>query len=390
MISLGIEQLIKSPGQRLSNKRLGLLCNQASTDAGLRHSRDLINQAFPGSLTCLFSPQHGFFSEKQDNMIESGHAVDEATGLPLFSLYGEKRRPDSEMFSHFDVLLIDLFDVGARVYTFLYTMAYCLEAAAECNKPVLVLDRPNPIGGQLVEGNILQPDCASFVGSYPIPMRHGLTFGELALLLNNHFGIGADLEVVRMQGWQRRMLYSDTGLPWIFPSPNMPTAATALVYPGQVIWEGTNISEGRGTCLPFEVFGAPFIEPEAVVHMVNESIKIPGCFLRPLLFEPTANKWAGQPCRGFQIHVTDPQTFRPYRTSLALLQAVMLLYPGQFQYKKPPYEYEYERLPMDLILGDSALRKALEQGEKILELERGWQKGLMDFEKLRRKVFVYN
>ncbi len=390
MISLGIEQLIKSPPQRLSNKRLGLLCNQASTNASLQHSRDLINQAFPGQVTCLFSPQHGFFSEKQDNMIESGHAIDETTGLPLFSLYGEKRRPDSEMFSHFDVLLIDLFDVGTRVYTFLYTMAYCLEAAAENNKRVLVLDRPNPIGGQLVEGNILQPDCASFVGLYPIPMRHGLTFGELALLLNNHFGINADLEVIKMQGWQRQMLYSDTGLPWVFPSPNMPTAATALVYPGQVIWEGTNISEGRGTCLPFELFGAPFIEPEAVVHKVNKSIKIPGCFLRPLLFEPTANKWAGQPCRGFQIHVTDPQTFRPYRTSLALLQTVMLLYPEQFQYKEPPYEYEFERLPMDLILGDQSLRKALEQGAKIDDLENSWQHELQNFNKLRQEVSLYN
>ena len=390
MISLGIEQLIKSPPGWLSGKRLGLLCNQASTDAKLRHSRDLVTQTFAGRLTCLFSPQHGFFSEKQDNMIESDHAVDGQTGLPLFSLYGKERRPTKDMFSHLDVLLIDLFDVGTRVYTFLYSMAYCLETAAACNKRVLVLDRPNPIGGQLVEGNILQPDCASFVGLYPIPMRHGLTFGELALLLNDIFGIGADLEVIRMQGWQRRMLYSDTGLPWVFPSPNMPTAATSLVYPGQVLWEGTNISEGRGTCLPFEVFGAPFIEPAAVIHKVNESIKIPGCFLRSLLFEPTANKWAGQPCQGFHIHVTDPQTFRPYRTSLALLQAIMLLYPDRFQYKQPPYEYEFDRLPMDLILGDPALRKALEQGENIEDLENGWQKELADFEKMRRKIFLYN
>ena len=390
MISLGIERLIKSPPDWLANKRLGLLCNQASTDAKLQHSRDLVNQTFAGQLTCLFSPQHGFFSEKQDNMIESSHAVDEKTGLPLFSLYGKERRPTKDMFDHLDVLLIDLFDVGTRVYTFLYTMAYCLETAAECNKQVLVLDRPNPIGGQLLDGNILQPDCTSFVGLYPIPMRHGLTFGELALLLNDIFGIGADLEVIRMQGWQLQMMYSDTVLPWVFPSPNMPTALTSLVYPGQVIWEGTNISEGRGTCLPFEVFGSPFIEPEEIIHKVKESINIAGCFLRPILFEPTSNKWAGQSCRGFQIHVTDPQTFRPYRTSLALLQAIMLLYPEKFQYKQPPYEYEFKRLPMDLILGDSALRKNLEQGEKILDLENSWQKGLADFEKLRRKIFLYN
>ena len=231
MISLGIEQLIKSPPGWLAEKRLGLLCNQASTDANLQHSRDLVTQTFADQLTCLFSPQHGFFSEKQDNMVESHHAIDDQTGLPLFSLYGKERQPDKDMFSHLDVLLIDLFDVGTRVYTFLYTMAYCLETAAECNKQVLVLDRPNPIGGKQVEGNILQPDCASFVGLYPIPMRHGLTFGELALLLNDIFGIGADLEVIRMQGWQRQMLYNDTGLPWVFPSPNMPSAVTSLVYP---------------------------------------------------------------------------------------------------------------------------------------------------------------
>jgi uncharacterized protein YbbC (DUF1343 family) len=390
MISLGIEQLVKSPPDSLSGKRLGLLCNQASTDSKLFHSRDLINSRFPGQLTCLFSPQHGFFSEKQDNMVESSHSVDSVTGLPLFSLYGKERRPNNEMFSYFDTLLIDLFDVGTRVYTFLYTMAYCLEAAAEFGKQVLVLDRPNPIGGQQVEGNILQPDCSSFVGLYPMPMRHGLTFGELALLLNNTFGIGADLKVIPMAGWQRRMLYDDTGLPWVFPSPNMVSASAALAYPGQVIWEGTNISEGRGTCLPFELFGAPFIDQQEVINKLNSSTEMQGCILRPLAFEPTANKWAGQPCHGFQIHVTYPQTFRPYRTSLALLQAVMLLYPDNFAYKNPPYEYEYQRLPMDLILGDSWLREALEQGEKIVDLERIWQKDLAVFEKLRQKVFLYN
>jgi uncharacterized protein YbbC (DUF1343 family) len=390
MISLGIEQLLSSPPQWLSGCRLGLLCNQASTDSKLRHSRDLINKTFPAQLTCLFSPQHGFFSEKQDNMIESGHTLDSGTGLPLYSLYSKQRRPSKEMFDLFDVLVIDLFDVGTRVYTFLYTMAYCLEAAAEFDKKVLVLDRPNPVGGKLVEGNIIQQDCYSFVGLYPIPMRHGLTFGELALLVNNHFGIGADLEVIAMQGWQREMLYTDTGLPWVFPSPNMVSPATSLVYPGQVIWEGTNISEGRGTCLPFELFGAPFFNCDEILDRINESIDLNGCFLRPLMFEPTSNKWAGQVCLGFQIHVTDPAIFRPYRTSLALLQAAMLLYPKAFQYKEPPYEYEYERLPVDLILGDRKMRKALEQGGNVMELENLWQDDLDNFDKLRQEAFLYN
>ena len=390
MISLGIEQLLSSPPQWLSGSRLGLLCNQASTSGKLHHSRDLINNTFPGQLTCLFSPQHGFFSEKQDNMIESGHTLDSVTGLPLYSLYSKQRQPNKEMFELFDVLIIDLFDVGTRVYTFLYTMAYCLEAAAEYGKKVLVLDRPNPVGGKLVEGNIIQQDCFSFVGLYPIPMRHGLTFGELALLINNHFGIGADLEVIYMQGWQREMLYTETRLPWVFPSPNMVSPATSLVYPGQVIWEGTNISEGRGTCLPFELFGAPFFNCNEILDKIQENIDLNGCFLRPLMFEPTSNKWDGLACHGFQIHVTDPAVFRPYRTSLALLQAVMLLYPETFQYKEPPYEYEYERLPMDLILGDRSVRKALEQDESIKKIEESWQDDLEDFDKLRQEVFLYN
>jgi uncharacterized protein YbbC (DUF1343 family) len=269
-------------------------------------------------------------------------------------------------------------------------MAYCLEAAAACNKKVLLLDRPNPVGGELLEGNIIQEDCFSFVGLYPIPMRHGLTFGELALLLTEHFGIGAELEIIPMQGWKRHMLYRDTELPWVFPSPNMPAPETALVYPGQVIWEGTNISEGRGTCLPFELFGAPFFEPEKILLAIEKSAALPGCFLRPLVFEPTSNKWTGQACKGFQIHITDPAAFRPYRTSLVLLQAVMRLYPEAFAYKKPPYEYEYERLPMDLILGDKQVRRALEQGKSIMDMEKSWQHDLDAFEKLRQEVFLYN
>jgi uncharacterized protein YbbC (DUF1343 family) len=390
MISLGIEQLILSPPEWIKQSKLGLLCNQASTDSRLLHSRDLLSSCFPSRLTCLFTPQHGFFSEKQDNMIESNHGLDPVCGVPVYSLYSSKRRPTREMFDLFDVLVIDLFDVGTRVYTFLYTMAYCLEAAAEYGKKVVVLDRPNPLGGNCVEGNIIKNDCYSFVGLYPLPMRHGLTFGELAILLSRHFNIGAELEVIPMQGWRRKMLYKDTGLPWVFPSPNMPSPATALVYPGQVIWEGTNISEGRGTCLPFELFGAPFIAHDALLSKMGETLEMDGCFLRPLIFEPTSNKWAGQACKGFQIHVTDPAAFRPYRTSLALLQAVMQLYPEAFHYKEPPYEYEYERLPMDLILGDRQLRLALEQGQNVMDLERSWQQDLDAFKNVRREVLLYN
>lgn len=389
MVTLGIENLIKSPPDWLEGQRLGLLCNQASTDRQFRHSRDLIHQAFPGQLTCIFTPQHGFFSEKQDNMVESGHAVDSVTGLPIYSLYSETRRPTAEMFDHLDILLVDLVDVGTRVYTFLYTLAYCMEAAAKLGKKVVVLDRPNPLGGIAIEGNLLKEDCRSFVGLYPIPMSHGLTFGEIAKLINDEFAIRAELDVIPLQGWSRNMLFQDTGLPWVFPSPNMPTSITALVYPGQVIWEGTNISEGRGTCLPFELCGAPFLEIRAVMEQVSK-VPLPGCCLRPVVFEPTSNKWAGQACRGFQVHITDSRAFRPYRMSLAILQALIKLYPSEFQYKTPPYEYEYERLPMDLILGDKSLRQGLEQGESLLELEAGWQEDLGSFDKKRKKYFLYN
>ena len=387
MISLGIEELLAAPPAWLGDKRLGLLCNQASTDRHFNHSRDLLRQAFGDRLTCLFTPQHGFFCEKQDNMIESDHMHDRITGLPVFSLYGETRRPTKEMFDHLDVLLVDIIDVGTRVYTFLYTLAYCMEAAREFGKKIVVLDRPNPIGGD-IEGNLLKDDCKSFVGLYPIPMRHGLTFGELALLLNDAYGINADLEVISMGGWQRRMLFRDTGLPFVFPSPNMPSPEAALTYPGQVIWEGTNISEGRGTTLPFELLGAPFLDHRQILDKLA-GIPLPGCHLRPVVFEPTSNKWAGNPCQGFNLHVTDRQTFKPYRTALALLQAIMLLYPDDFQYKQPPYEYEFERLPMDLILGDTSLRQALEAGEDLLALEQAWQPGLDEFDRLRQQYFLY-
>lgn len=369
-------------------QRIGYLSNQASTTREFVHGRVVLQQKYGDRLTCLFSPQHGFFSEKQDNMIESDHSIDAVTGLPIYSLYGEYRRPTPEMLDQLDILLVDLVDVGTRVYTFLYTMAYCLEVAAEQNKRVVVLDRPNPIGGDGIEGNLLRADCTSFVGLYPLPMRHGLTFGELALLINKEFHINADLQVVKMNGWRRSMLFRDTGFSWVSPSPNMPTPETALVYPGQVIWEGTNISEGRGTTLPFEVVGAPYWQHQPLLDRLKKT-PLPGCVLRPIVFQPTSGKWVGQPCSGFQIHVTDQKNFLPYRTSLALLQAAIILYPEHFEYKQPPYEYEFKRLPMDLIIGDRELRCQMENGQSILELEEAWQDELQAFDRKRKHYFLY-
>jgi uncharacterized protein YbbC (DUF1343 family) len=388
-VQTGIETFINAPPRWVSECRIGLLCNPASVNRNFTHSRTLIHHRFPDQLTALFSPQHGFFAEKQDNMIESGDLLDPMLRIPVFSLYGRHRIPTQAMFDEIDLLIIDLQDVGTRVYTFIYTMSYCLERAAEYKKRVLILDRPNPVGGTILEGNLLTPEYASFVGRYPIPMRHGLTIGELGLLFNDHFGIGCRLEVVPMSNWNRAMFFEDTGLPWVPPSPNLPTPASALVYPGQVLWEGTNISEGRGTALPFEMFGAPFLDLEKIERALTDT-GLAGAVLRPAAFEPTSNKWAGQLCRGFQIHVTHPELFLPFGLSCRLLQAILSLHKDKFQWKPPPYEYEYERPPIDLILGDGEVRARLESLEDFNLIEAGWRRELEEFKTISSRFLLYD
>ena len=293
------------------------------------------------------------------------------------------------MMADLDVLIIDLQDVGTRVYTFMYTMSFCMEAARQYDVKVLVLDRPNPIGGLTVEGNCLAWDVASFVGRYPIPMRHGLTIGELSLLFNHHFEIGCDLEVVHMKGWKRSMYFEETGLPWVAPSPNLPTPASAMVYPGQVVWEGTNVSEGRGTTQPFELFGAPFIDPREMDAVMGDQ-PLPGAVLRPVAFEPTANKYEGTLCQGFQIHVCDTSAFAPYATTLRLLQAVISCHGDAFQWKSPPYEYEFEKLPIDLIIGDRDIRQQLEHLEPLDSITAYWKDQTDAFQKVSRGYYLYD
>jgi uncharacterized protein YbbC (DUF1343 family) len=387
-VTLGLEALTTSPPAYLKGQRVGLLCNAASLDSSLVHARQCLHDVLEDGLCALFSPQHGLFAEKQDNMVESDDRRDPLLGIPVFSLYSNTRRPTQKMLDTIDILLVDLQDVGTRVYTFIYTMSYCMEEARRYGKKVVVLDRPNPIGGELVEGNCLQPEWSSFVGRYPIPMRHGLTIGELARLFNDAYGIGCDLEVIPMQGWRREMLFADTGLPWVAPSPNMPTAVTAMIYPGQVIWEGTNISEGRGTTQPFELFGAPFIDTDQILEALGGS-QIPGGFLRAIEFEPTAQKWRDQRCHGFQLHVTNPHHFKPYRTSLELLQAFIRHHGDAFDWKSPPYEYEYEKTPIDLILGSQSVRKDLAAMVSIDTLETSWMDELDRFDTLRHEYYLY-
>ncbi len=388
IVQTGLERFIESPPKWIRNARLGLLCNPASVNRMFNHARLLIHQCFPGKLTALYSPQHGFFAEKQDNMIESADGVDPVLNLPIFSLYGETRVPTKAMLDPVDVLLVDLQDVGTRVYTFIYTLSYCMEAARKLKKKVVVLDRPNPINGQTVEGNCLDTDYHSFVGRYPLPMRHALTVGELARLFNEHYEIGCDLEIIPMQGWRRSMLFQQTGLPWVAPSPNLPSPVSAIVYPGQVLWEGTNVSEGRGTTLPFELFGAPYLDPAKLLSTID-AVSIAGIVLRQVVFEPTANKWHAQPCRGFQIHITNPNRYRPYETSLRLLQAIIRNHPADFEWKQPPYEYETRRLPIDLIIGDRQIRSRLENMEPIESVAESWQAELEAFSQVSRQFHLY-
>ncbi len=388
-IRLGIEKLLENPPGWLKEKRVGLLVNQASVDSRIFYTHDLLFNLFPKSLKALFGPQHGIFGEKQDNMEESPHLIHPLFKVPVFSLYGESRIPTKEMLDEIDILVIDLQDVGTRVYTFISTLALCLKAASQYGKKVVVVDRPNPIGGLILEGNLLKYDWCSFVGIYPLPMRHGMTMGEAAGFFNHYFGIGCDLEIIPMEGWRRKMSFVDTGLTWVPPSPNMPFPETALVYPGQVLLEGTNLSEGRGTTRPFEIFGAPFIDP-VLLRETIKSKQLPGIHFRDIFFQPTFQKWQGKICGGLYLHITDDKIYRPYFTTIAIIQAIISLYPDYFSWRSPPYEYDYQNMPIDLITGDGNLRKKIEQLEDLAMIEQSWQKELKDFKERSREHYLYH
>lgn len=360
----GLERCLDQPPDVLCGARFGLLMNQASVDRDFRYACDVLAKRFPGQLRALFSPQHGLWGEQQANMIESPHGRYEPLGLPVFSLYSATRRPTDQMLRDLDAFVIDLQDVGTRVYTFAWTMQNVLAACAAVKIPVVVLDRPNPLGGLIAEGPLLEPEFQSFVGGASIPLRHGLTLGELARLLNHEQQIGANLQVVPMDGWRREMLFADTGRTWVAPSPNMPRLETTMLYPGQVLLEGTNLSEGRGTTLPFEVAGAPFLDPHRLVRELAE-FDLPGVRLRPIRFMPTFDKWRGQSCGGVAWHITDARTVRSLSMTLALLATVHQLYPREFAWLPPPYEYEHHKMPIDILFGASRLRERLSAGPAL-------------------------
>jgi uncharacterized protein YbbC (DUF1343 family) len=383
---LGSDRLLAS--DRLDGRRIGVVCNPASVDASLRHIADRLLTHPSATLTAIFGPQHGFRSDVQDNMIETRHAHDAVRRVPVYSLYSETREPTPEMLRDLDLLVIDLQDVGVRIYTYIYTMANCLKAARKQGLSVIVCDRPNPIGGAQVEGMMLVPGFESFVGMYPIPMRHGMTIGELARLFNDEFGLGADLEVIPMEGWRRDMYFDATGLTWIISSPNIPTTDTTTVYPGGVLFEGTNVSEGRGTTRPFELVGAPWVVAERFADGMNRR-QLAGVFFRPALFEPTFHKHAGKGCAGCQVHVLDRQTFKPVEAGVALIEAFRASNPDEFRWKDPPYEYELERKPIDCLAGSSELREQIEAGTSAHDIARSWEPALGAFSKLRERFLLY-
>ena len=365
--ALGLEACVEDRPKMLEAARFGLLMNRASVDCHLRLSCDVLNDAFPGQIAALFTPQHGLWGDAQANMMETGHDFHRRLRVPVYSLYCESRRPTPEMLAGLDCLVIDLQDVGTRVYTFVWTMLECLNACAEANVPVLVLDRPNPIGGCVVEGPILEEGFRSFVGGASIPMRHGLTMGEMARLQKSEFRIDVPLEVVPMRGWSPDDRFESLGRHWLPPSPNLPRIESTLVYPGQVLFEGTNVSEGRGTTTPFEMVGATFIEPDVLIDEMAE-LDLPGVRFLPIHFRPTFDKWSDQSCRGVTIHVTDANQFRAVRTSISILSVIRKHWPNDFQWLGPPYEYETEKKPIDIIFGGEKLRKWPASTEDVIEL----------------------
>ena len=386
-VRTGNDIISREAERRLGRSRVGLLANPASVASNLVHISDSLS-AHRIRLDCIFGPQHGYRGETQANMIEWQGYIDPELGIPVYSLYGEKREPDAFMVQDLDTLIVDLPDVGARPYTYLWTAYLMMKACAAAGVRLLVCDRPNPIGGRFIEGPMLDESYRSFVGLHPLPMRHGLTIGEALHFMNETEGLGCGIEVIRMRGWERSMHFDETGQPWIMPSPNMPSPETALLYPGMVMLEGTNISEGRGTTRPFELVGAPWIEPQTLAQRLS-SRGIEGARFRPVYFEPAWDKHEGKLCGGVQIHVTKRKSFRPVRCGALLIATVAELYPDDFAWSEPPYEYEYERPPIDIIFGGPSLREAIDAGEDIETLFDGWKRAERNFSRKRKPFLLY-
>jgi uncharacterized protein YbbC (DUF1343 family) len=388
IVRTGLDLLRDSEWKTLRGKRVSLVCHPASVDSRLRHAADLFAAAPGFELVALFGPEHGFHGVAQDLI---GVGDSSAGTLRVHSLYGstvESLRPTGDQLRGIDSFVVDLQDIGSRYYTFQATMLYCLEVAANHNVRVVVLDRPNPLGGLEVEGPALRSGFESFVGPHDIATRHGMTMGELARLYRAERSLSVDLEVIACEGWRRGMAFEETGLPWVLPSPNMPTVETAVVYPGQCLIEGTNHSEGRGTTRPFELCGAPWIDPKRLSANL-EGEGLPGVVFRPTWFRPTFQKFAGQDCGGVQLHVTDRAHFHPLRTSLALLAALRELSGTRFAWRTEEYEFVIDNPAIDLLFGSDRERLALEAGTPWREIASAWEPEEAAFRERRRPFLIY-
>ncbi len=389
-VQTGLEVLISDYPEKIRGARIGVVCHPASVDAELRHALDLL-QAAGARIVAIFGPEHGARGEAQDMEDVEDISLDPRLGVPVHSLYGatfESLTPRPEQLRGLDALVIDLQDVGARYYTFVWTMALCMGAAGKVGVRVLVCDRPNPLDGLTTEGNLIKPGFESFVGLHPVPNRHGLTPGEVARFVQRRCGVECELDIVPLRGWRREMYFEDTGLPWVYPSPNMPTVDTALVYPGMCLVEATELSEGRGTCRPFEVAGAPGIDPAALAADLSRQ-NLPGCRFRPLYFRPKFQKHAGGTCGGVQIHITDRRQFDSYAAGVAFLQSVKRVAPDAFVWRAKPYEFVADIPAIDLLAGDDKLRLALDFGADLAELASQWAQERAVFEAVRREMLLY-
>ncbi len=389
-VQTGLEVLVSDYPQKIRGARIGVVCHPASVDAELRHALDLL-QAAGARIVAIFGPEHGARGEAQDMEGVEDLSLDPRLKVPVHSLYGAtfaSLTPRREQLQSLDALVIDLQDVGARYYTFVWTMALCMAAAGGAGVRVLVCDRPNPLDGLTTEGNLIKAGFESFVGLHPLPNRHGLTPGEIARYVQLRRGVQCELDVLPMRGWRREMYFEDTGLPWVYPSPNMPTVDTARVYPGMCLVEATELSEGRGTCRPFEVAGAPGIDPEALATDLSRQ-SLPGCRFRPLYFRPMFQKHAGKTCGGVQIHLTDRRRFDACATGAAFLQSVKRVAPDAFAWRAKPYEFVADIPAIDLLAGNEKLRLALDSGTDLAELAIEWAQERAAFEEVRRETFLY-
>lgn len=389
MVKTGLEQIAEALPEAIKRKRVGILCHAPSILSDYTHITTHFFKRSDCHLAAVFGPQHGISGQTQDNMIEWEGTTDPIFRVPVYSLYGEHRKPTHTMLSNIDLLIVDLQDVGARLYTYVWTLKLCMEACAEAGIPVWVLDRPNPIGRIAFDGPVLKEEFFTFVGGACLPMCHRMTIGEMALWLRTFYHPSCDLKVVWMKGWRRNSLYSETGLPWVLPSPNMPTLNTAIVYPGMVLLEALNLSEGRGTTIPFELFGAPFLNPGKLIRTLGSS-ELKGCHFREHGFIPTFNKYAGTFCEGIQIHVTDPATFRPVETALEIICAVMETSGDNgLRFRNPPYEYEHELMPFDILSGDSQMRRVITERLTLSHEKERWKEETESFQMEFSQMAVY-